>query len=757
MKECPTCKRCFADAATFCPDDGATTNHTISGEPILEGKYILEKRLGQGGMGVVYRATHKFLKTALAIKVILPDLVGNDPQLVTRFRQEALAAAAIRHPNVVAVSDFGVADGTMPFLVMEFVQGESLHDLLTRENRLAPEKALEIMSAICAGVGAAHRQGIVHRDLKPLNVIIQEGRPLNEAVKILDFGLAKIKSGELLGSFVQAQTTGLMGSPYYMAPEQWADEEPDGEADVYSLGVMLFQMLAGDVPFKGSSIPAIMKKHLTDAPTSFADLGVQISPELEKTVLHSLEKDRKLRTPSVEKLVEEMREAVGFGGNTQSGNTQPTFGASVRASSLRILTYPAESEVFLDNVPVGKSQPDGWLLVKGVLNGEHFVRITHEDYEVWDGKVTCDGNSQQVMANLRPIGGTKPKAEALIDGGNTQNTGVSTQHIQVLQSDPNQGQKTMGTDWKTNQANNFVASQNLSAPQKSFLPYVLAGIIGLLVLSSLGVGLAYFGGMFSGGNVGGVSPTPKPIGNTGNTAASPTPAILTKTEMVKIPGGTFKMGRNDGPLEEQPAHEVTVNDFLMDKTEVTNAEYAEFVREKKYPAPSHWKDGKPLEGQEMRPVTFVSLEDAKNFAKWRSERDKVDYRLPTEEEWEYAARNGTDATMFPWGNSWENGKAVIEESAVKPVGSIPEGKNKWGVFDLIGNVYEWTDTVSALYKGNNAQVDKSKLEGKYIIRGGGFKSESRGKVAMTATFRGAAVLPDKKDDGLGFRLVQTLK
>ncbi|HNQ16338.1 MAG TPA: protein kinase, partial [Pyrinomonadaceae bacterium] len=123
---------------------------TLSGAPVLEEKYHLERRLGQGGMGVVYKARHAYLKTQHAIKVILPDLVGNDPQLVTRFRQEALAAAAIRHQNVVGVSDYGVAFGKIPFLVMEYVEGESLHDMLAREGRLSPEKAFELMKAICA-------------------------------------------------------------------------------------------------------------------------------------------------------------------------------------------------------------------------------------------------------------------------------------------------------------------------------------------------------------------------------------------------------------------------------------------------------------------------------------------------------------------------------------------------------------------------------------------------------------------------------
>src|SRR5712671_1810885 len=197
MKECPTCRNCFPDDVNHCPDDGAETTSSIQGEPILDGRYQLEKRLGQGGMGVVFKARHIFLKTQHAIKIILPDLVGNDPNLVTRFRQEAMAAAAIRHQNIISVSDFGVVRGTMPFLVMEFVQGRSLQDILADEKVMPPARALEFASAIGAGVAAAHRQNIVHRDLKPLNIMTQSGQPISEGLKILDFGLAKIKSGEL--------------------------------------------------------------------------------------------------------------------------------------------------------------------------------------------------------------------------------------------------------------------------------------------------------------------------------------------------------------------------------------------------------------------------------------------------------------------------------------------------------------------------------------------------------------------------------
>src|SRR6266852_3254164 len=338
MRECPTCRNCYPDDVNNCPDHGVEMSTSIGGEPILDGRYQLEKRLGQGGMGVVYKARHIFLKTAHAIKIILPDLVGNDPNLVTRFRQEALAAAAIRHQNIIAVTDFGVVRDTMPCLVMEFIQGKSLQDIMAEEGAMSPLRAFDLMQPICGGIAAAHRQNIVHRDLKPLNVMIQDDMPISEGVKILDFGLAKIKSGELLGSFIAAQTTGLMGSPFYMAPEQWSDDPPDARADIYSLGVMLFQMLCGEVPFKGSSIPAIMKKHLTLEVPSLASKGIDVPPQLEAAIRHALEKEPQYRTESADEFVGELRAAMA----TASATLKRTGETSEIDPSKTIVSGPAD-------------------------------------------------------------------------------------------------------------------------------------------------------------------------------------------------------------------------------------------------------------------------------------------------------------------------------------------------------------------------------------------------------------------------------
>ncbi len=722
MKECPSCKKCYPDEINHCQLDGASTYYSIPGEPLLEGKYKLEKRLGQGGMGVVYLARHVYLKTLHAIKVILPDLVGNDPQLVTRFHQEARAAAAIRHQNVISVTDFGVVNRKMPFLVMEYVEGESLHELLSREKRISADKAVELMCGICAGVAAAHRLGIVHRDLKPLNIMICKDAPsLPEAVKILDFGLAKIKSGELLGSFIQAQTTGLMGSPYYMAPEQWADEEPNPQSDVYSLGIILYQMIAGDVPFKGNSIPAIMKKHLSDPPPPFASKGISAPTALEKAIFHALEKDRQKRTQSVEEFLNEIKRAVGY------QSFAPATTATLQPTSLYLLSNSPGAQVFVDNVPVGQTKLDGSLFIEGVQSGSHKIRVVHKDFQDWEEVVVCDGNPKQLVASLTEIE-SKPIEKPSLP----------------LHMVPSAPPNTEAEKPATISAEKVIQKSAGISPEtkKPFSKSLILSIAGILLLLSLivVVGVLLYRLTTQNEN--------KEIATTAEKVAPEPEKQAFKPEMIKIPGGTFKMGRNDGNIREKPEFLVTVRDFYLEKTEVTNAEYEQFVKDTGHPAPPHWVGGRLLDSEKMMPVVFVDMNDIQEFVKWRSKRDGVQYRLPTEEEWEYAARNGADDNLYPWGDKWENDKAAVEVYKLMPVGSFPKGANKWGVLDLIGNVWEWTSSKIKPYPGANIVFDKPN---NFVIRGGSFNSKSTGDKAITSTTRGD-VEPTRKDGLLGFRL-----
>ena len=700
MKECPACRRCFADEINHCPQDGDVTTPSLLGEPILDARYQLEKRLGQGGMGVVFKGRHIFLKTAHAIKVIIPDLVGNDPMLVTRFRQEALAAAAIRHQNIIAVTDFGVVRGTMPFLVMEFVNGRSLHDILTDEGAMPPARALELICAIGAGVSAAHRQNIVHRDLKPLNIMVQNDVPPAEGLKILDFGLAKIKSGELLGSFIQAKTSGLMGSPFYMAPEQWSDEEPDSRADIYSLGVILYQMLAGDVPFKGSSIPSIMKKHLTVPPPTFQSVGVEVSPQIEGVVRFALEKDVSARIPSVAEFLKELRAAVEGVGATVSvrkdtGTLDPnkTFVSPVAASTTTQLSR-------------GQS--------------------TYAE-PVVQPKIT--------QPPSQPVTRTAPPRPQEVTAADPEVTHVRQTSL------PEPIAPDAHVDGRVTRHQEFVNTFSVKRKAKPLL-FVAAAVVLLFLV---------------GGGIGGYLLLTSGTTVAGPTQPAETPAQPTEkstADLVVIPGGTFEMGRNDGPPQERPQHATTVQSFSMDRTEVTNEQYAEFVRDMNYPPPSHWLRGKPLPLQEKWPVVNVSPRDAAAFAEWRSKRDGVVYRLPTEEEWEYAARSGGQHKRYPWGENWEDNKAVMKSAQTKPVGSVPDGANRWGVVDLIGNVWEWTSSTASLYQGNRAGQINEAMREWVVARGGSYSSDPNDKqIPVSATYRDWFD-PSLKHPNFGFRLVR---
>ena len=790
MKECPACRRCFTDEIIHCPQDGDATTPSLLGEPVLDARYQLERRLGQGGMGVVFQARHIFLKTSHAIKVILPDLVGNDPMLVTRFRQEALAAAAIRHQNIIAVTDFGVVRGTMPFLVMEFVSGQSLQDILAEEKVMAPDRALEFACAIGAGVGAAHKQNIVHRDLKPLNIMTQQGQSISEGLKILDFGLAKIKSGELLGSFIQAKTSGLMGSPFYMAPEQWSDDEPDARADVYSLGIILYQMLTGDVPFKGSSIPSIMKKHLTLPPPSFKSTGIEVSPQLEAAVRHALEKEIAARTPSVEAFIAELKNAVAVGGltiktgqqtasvpdetlyspATNTGEASQNFGASFDPHSGTVsssaLSVEDQAKLAASRAALEQEQK-----VKEKVAHEELMREAEERRKAEEEKERkrkeqeeralkekeerearerqqreqmerVERQAKELEERLARLATSMPPppAAAAVDSGTAQ--------VQQTIA-PN----AVGPNSFTGGAVDATLYDSVSRPlvtpapkPKSNALLMIAAAVVLVVL--IGGGIGGFLWMRSRQTTG---PDPGP-GSSPTPAASPG-TIDTKAELVEIPGGTFQMGRNDGPPQEQPQHNVTVQTFLMDRTEVTNAEYADFVRDMNYAAPSHWVRGRPLAGQERWPVVNVSPKDAEAFAAWRSKRDGVTYRLPTEDEWEFAARSGGEYKSFPWGNSWAADRAVVKEATPQPVGSYPEGKNRWGVVDLIGNVWEWTSSKASLYTGT-AQIPAANKDW-VVARGGAYVSDPDDRqIPISATYRDWFA-PDFRNPNYGFRLVRS--
>lgn len=257
----------------------------------LNSRYRLERLIGTGGMAGVYRAHDELLGRAVAVKVLHPQF-AKDPVFIERFRVEAQAAANLNQSNVVSVFDWGIEDSTY-YLVMEYVEGPNLKDIILRGGPLMPERAVEIAIAVCQALEAAHAAGIVHRDIKPQNIIVTG----DNYVKVMDFGIARVTGGSAM-----TQTGTIMGTAQYISPEQAQGRVADPRSDLYSLGVVLYEMLTARVPFDGDNPVAIAYKHVREDPLPPSMINPDVSPELEAVVMKALAKNPENRYRSARDL-----------------------------------------------------------------------------------------------------------------------------------------------------------------------------------------------------------------------------------------------------------------------------------------------------------------------------------------------------------------------------------------------------------------------------------------------------------------------
>jgi beta-lactam-binding protein with PASTA domain/tRNA A-37 threonylcarbamoyl transferase component Bud32 len=247
---------------------------------VLGGRYRMESLLGQGGMAQVYKGTDTVLGRPVAIKILAPQY-AKDQSFVDRFRREAQSAARLNHPNVVGVYDTGSDDGTH-YIVMEFVEGRTLADFLSSGGSLLPERAVELASSVCVALSEAHKAGIVHRDIKPGNIMVTR----NGEVKVMDFGIARAATAETVTA-----TATVLGTASYLSPEQAQGKPVDARSDIYSLGIVLYEMLVGRVPFGGDSAVAVAYKHVQEPPEPPSRINPDISPSLEAVVMRALAKN----------------------------------------------------------------------------------------------------------------------------------------------------------------------------------------------------------------------------------------------------------------------------------------------------------------------------------------------------------------------------------------------------------------------------------------------------------------------------------
>ena len=322
---------------------------------VLESKYKLVARLGEGGMGAVYRATRVHIGDEVAVKVLHTKFVKEQSAL-ERFRREARAAAMLHHPNVVAIYDYGEArtDDAPAFIVMELVAGLPLRDILETEKKLNPVRAVALMRGVCAGVGAAHRNNIIHRDLKPDNIIVLPPgtHEDQETAKVVDFGIAKLR--DMASDQNLTQTGMVIGTPYYMSPEQCKAELLDARSDVYSLGAMLYEMLAGVPPFTANTATGVVAKHLTEAPPPMPQI-LGISPALEAVIMRSLAKDPNARQDDASVLARELQAAIT--GATQAISPSMTDRGAGMPAPTQVVHAPVTSPYTMPQAANTTPQP----------------------------------------------------------------------------------------------------------------------------------------------------------------------------------------------------------------------------------------------------------------------------------------------------------------------------------------------------------------------------------------------------------------
>jgi serine/threonine-protein kinase len=300
-KICPTCSAEYPVSERFCPKDGTALRAQSAGGTDLVGSVIAERyhvlrKLGEGGMGQVYLAEHVKMGRQSAVKVMHPTMV-QDPDAIGRFNREAANASRIDHANVAGIYDFGETPEGLVYLAMQYVEGETLTEIVRERGALPPHRAAEIARQAAEGLHAAHAMGIVHRDLKPDNIMVTKDGDGLDCVKVVDFGIAKaagVKSQKV------TRTGTVIGTPEYMSPEQLAGEEVDGRSDLYSLALVAFNMLTGDLPFPAETTQTAMIMRLTEKPRSLAQMKPEVAwpSQVQAVMSKALEREASQRYAS---------------------------------------------------------------------------------------------------------------------------------------------------------------------------------------------------------------------------------------------------------------------------------------------------------------------------------------------------------------------------------------------------------------------------------------------------------------------------
>jgi eukaryotic-like serine/threonine-protein kinase len=363
MKSCPVCRNTYPDEYQTCPRDQAAlticTNEICPGT-VLRGKYEVLCELGAGGMATVYKVRHKAFQELAAVKVVHRHFM-HDPGFVKRFRNEAVVARQLKHPNAVRIDDFDYTEDNRPFIVMEYVEGSSLYEVRKLHSGPWPvERCINVISQVASALSAAHTLGIVHRDIKPSNILLLRGSYLEGQVKVLDFGIAKVSENIFAGmTSVLTQQNLIIGTPEYMSPEQACghlDCAIDGRADLYSLGLVFYELLTGAHPFQSDTPMGMLIQQLHTVPAPPDSFPIPMSAAISALVLKAVQKEPKDRFQSAGEMLDAMRDPEAWYSSIPKRTPEPPTAALpvVSASSKAPSPMPSASAQ-VPYVPVAAS------------------------------------------------------------------------------------------------------------------------------------------------------------------------------------------------------------------------------------------------------------------------------------------------------------------------------------------------------------------------------------------------------------------
>ena len=687
------------------------------------GRYEIRTPLGAGGMGEVYLGWDPDLEREVAVKVLRSDR-EESPDRVRRFVQEAKAASGLNHPNVAHVYEIGSEDG-LRFIVMEVVSGETLRRRIAR-GEMPIDDVLSLGTQIAAGLAAAHQAGIVHRDIKPENVIV---RP-DGYVKILDFGLAKLSQSRdpNAETLVRTQSGVAVGTLHYMAPEQFAGSDVTAAADVFSLGVVLFEMLTGRRPFEGDSASAVATAILSQPPASAGDLRLSTPPHLDAVITRALQKDPAKRYPSAGEVLEELKLI-----------SRETTVSAIQSSSALPMQRRAMAVIAAVVVVA--------LGVSGVMMYRRSQReksareaVTSAERLLAKGQYA---DAYYAAAAALPLLPGDPRVREVVSRSSTRAT---------FESDP-PGATVLLQRFGSAGAALRAGTTPLTIEQLPKADYVVTmQKDGYAPMSRVvAAGPRFLRGW-------------EMRADAIQVQAKLLDAKAVPPGMVHVGGGPYRLFG----FSRLSDREMDLSDFFIDRFEVSNRDFEEFVRAGGYrrrelwehpfvedgrtlsfeeamsrfrdtsglAGPRHWSGGAPPKGTENHPVTHVSWYEAAAFARWKGKA------LPTVFEWDKAGRYPLRYAVglhMPWGLVSE-GTDVTERAnfagqGTMPVDSMPFGASHWGVHHMAGNVAEWC---------------LNRFGSGFATRGGSWND------AVYAFGRTAALPPMFANDRIGFRCVKAV-